>query len=180
MTSNVASARLVRALVAGAAGAAALTAVHQLGQRVFADAPRMDVVGMRAMAGVRRRAGLSIPDRDTLYRQTLAGDLVFNTLYYSLVAVASPHRRWARGSALGLAAGLGALVLPRPLGLGEPPRSESRRNQLLTVAWYTTGGLTAAATLGVVSRRRDPEPSRNYTSSDASGPPGQSSRGTRR
>lgn len=122
----------VDSLLAGAAGAVALTAVHQLGQRVFADAPRMDIVGMRAMAGLRQQAGLPVPDRDTLYWQTLAGDLVSNALYFSLVAAGAPDRRWSRGAALGLAAGFGALALPRPLGLGDPPHSESRRNQLLT------------------------------------------------
>lgn len=38
------------ALMAGAAGAAALTAVHQAAQTVTSQAPRMDVVGRRAIA----------------------------------------------------------------------------------------------------------------------------------
>lgn len=144
------SSSAVESLLAGVTGALALTAVHQAGQRFFPDAPRMDVLGMRAMAGLRRQAGAPVPDRDTLYRQTLVGDVVSNAIYYSLVGLGARHGRWTRGAALGLAAGVGALLLPRPLGLGAPPHSESGRNQVLTVAWYTAGGLAAAAMLGLV------------------------------
>jgi len=140
----------VETIIAGIAGAVALTAVHQLGQRIFPDAPRMDIVGMRALASIRAGAGMSVPDRDTLYRQTLAGDLASNAAYYSLVGIGPHDRRWARGAALGVAAGLGAVALPQPLGLGRPPHSDSPRNQILTVAWYTLGGLTAAAMLGLL------------------------------
>lgn len=139
--------------IAGLTGAVALTVAHQLGQQVVPDAPRMDVVGMRAMARVRERAGASVPDRDTLYTQTLAGDIASNAIYYSLVGVGAHEGRWTRGAALGLAAGVGALVLPRPMGLGDPPHSDSRRNQVLTVAWYTLGGLAAASMLGLLQPR---------------------------
>jgi hypothetical protein len=135
------------ALTAGIAGAVALTVVHQLGQRVFPDAPRMDVVGMRAMSRLRTAAGAAVPDRDTLFGQTLAGDLAANAAYYSLVDAGPRDGRWWRGAALGIGAGVGALTLPSRLGLGEPPHSRELRNQVLTVAWYTIGGLVAAATL---------------------------------
>lgn len=137
-------------VIAGIAGAVTLTAVHQVAQRLYDGAPRMDVVGMRAMKALRQRAAVPVPGRDTLYRQTLAGDLVSNALYYSLVGVGSAETRWARGAALGLAAGFGALVLPRPMGLGDPPHSERTANQVLTVAWYTVGGFAAAAMLGLL------------------------------
>jgi hypothetical protein len=142
------------ALVAGLAGAAALTTVHQLAQRVVADAPRMDVLGMRAMVRMRQGLGADVPDHETLFRQTLAGDLASNTLYYSLVGAGGRRHRWARGAALGMAAGLGALALPRRLGIGDPPHVESIRNRVLTVAWYTLGGLAPAATLNVLDPGR--------------------------
>ena len=142
--------RGVETLVAGLAGAVTLTVAHQLAQRVFPDAPRMDIVGMRAMAGLRRAVGAEVPPKDTLYRQTLAGDVASNALYYSLVGAGGREGRWARGAALGMAAGLGALVLPKPMGLGDPPHSHGVRNQVLTVAWYTLGGLATAAMLDLL------------------------------
>lgn len=139
-----------RAVVAGAAGAGVLTAVHQLGARLFDDAPRMDVVAMR---GIRRLFGAStgarVADRPA-HRLALAGDLLSNSAYYALVA-ARPTGAWWRGAALGAGAGAGALLLPRPLGLGDPPHVESMRNRVLTVAWYLAGGLAAAAAARALS-----------------------------
>jgi hypothetical protein len=58
---------------------------------------------------------------------------------------------------LGLAAGGGALFLPERMGLGVPPKSELLSNQVMTVAWYLVGGLTAAATAQWLSARRERE-----------------------
>lgn len=142
------------ALLSGMAGAAALTAVHQAARMMTDSAPRMDVVGMRALA--RSRDAMS-PDSGSaatehrnpaLYNMALAGDLVFNSAYYSLAT------SWARGAALGLLAGVGALTLPKKMGLGDPPKSELLSNQLMTVAWYVVGGLAAAWTAQCLATRR--------------------------
>ena len=132
------------ALAAGACGAVALTAVHQLARRVINDAPRMDVLGERAIARTVKAAGGTLPLQPTLHRWALAGDLVANSMYYSIVACGRDAHMWTRGVALGLAAGAGALVLPRRLGLGDAPKSDHLPNQLMTVAWYLIGGLVAA------------------------------------
>lgn len=134
-----------QALMAGAAGAVALNLVHQSAQAVTDDAPRMDVVGRRAIAAGLEASGRNVPDTPTLQRWALAGDLVANSLYYAAVAIGSKSGVWSRGLGLGLAAGIGALVLPQRMGLGEPPRSHRVSNQIMTVAWYTIGGVAAAA-----------------------------------
>lgn len=131
--------------MAGAAGAVALNVVHQAAQTVTSDAPRMDVVGRRAIAAGMEACGLNTPDEPTLQRWALGGDLVANAIYYSVIACGKPSGVWRRGLVLGIVAGIGALILPRRLGLGAPPRSHSVANQCMTVAWYTAGGLTAAA-----------------------------------
>jgi hypothetical protein len=142
------------ALLSGVAGAAALTAVHQAARLISDNAPRMDVVGMRAIARGKEAAGTSsaadVPARENpaLYNMALAGDLVFNSAYYSLATT------WARGAALGLIAGIGALLLPRRMGLGDPPGSELLSNQAMTVAWYVVGGLAAAWTAQCLAERR--------------------------
>ena len=61
---------------------------------------------------------------------------------------------YTRGAAMGLLAGLGALLLPQRLGLGAPPKSDLLSNQVMTVAWYIVGGITAAATSSWLSSRR--------------------------
>lgn len=106
----------------------------------------MDVVGRRGIAAGLDAAGRRVPDEPALQGMALAGDLVANSAYYSLVACGSHPAVWRRGLGLGLAAGAGALVLPQRLGLGAPPRSHSLANQVMTIAWYTIGGLVAAAT----------------------------------
>src|SRR5215213_9533015 len=122
-----------RSVLAGACGAVALTAVHQLARYVTNDAPRMDVLGERAIARTVQAAGGTLPLQPTLHRWALAGDLVTNSIYYSIVACGRDAHVWTRGAALGLAAGAGALVLPRRLGLGDAPKSDRVANQLMTV-----------------------------------------------
>lgn len=144
------STTLNTALISGAAGALALTAVHQAA-RAFTDyAPRMDVLGMRALARGANAAGTEAPRTHAgLYGATLAGDLIANSMYYSLATT------YKRGTVLGLLAGLGALVLPERMGLGVPPKSELLSNQVMTVAWYLVGGLAAAATAQCLSAQSE-------------------------
>ena len=144
------STTLNNALISGAAGAVALTAVHQAARAVTTDAPRMDVVGMRALARGVSAAGAEAPKTHAgLYGATLAGDLIANSVYFSLATT------YTRGTVLGIMAGIGALVLPERMGLGVPPKSELLSNQVMTVAWYLVGGLAAAATAQCLAARRD-------------------------
>jgi hypothetical protein len=136
------------ALISGMAGAATLTAVHQAARMIRDDAPRMDVVGERAIANGTEAAGAIAPSHPSLHNLALAGDLFFNSAYYSLATT------WTRGAALGILAGVGALVLPQKLGLGNPPKSELLSNQVMTVAWYVLGGLAAAWTAQCLGEKR--------------------------
>ncbi|HYO54842.1 hypothetical protein [Archangium sp.] len=128
----------------GLAGAVSLTLVHQGARAVLRHPPRMDVLGMHSLQKVSRLLGLRPAQGRALHQQSLIGDLVSNTLYYSLVAMGRPRRIYLRGALLGALAGLGAVVLPPYLGLGERPSRAKRSTALLTVAWYTLGGLGAA------------------------------------
>jgi hypothetical protein len=131
------------------AGAAALTAVHQFARTVTDNAPRMDVVGMRALArGINAAGGEATQSHKGLYGATLVGDLISNTAYYSLAT------NYTRGTVMGILAGIGALVLPPRMGLGDPPHSEQLSNKIMTVAWYTLGGLAAACTANWLADRR--------------------------
>ena len=134
----------LRSLAGGAVGALALTALNEGARRRVPHAPRMEVIGMRALAGAIRGLGGTPPRGRTLFRSTLAGDLLSNTMYYALVGTGSRRSRLTRGLLLGAAAGLGAVLLPPALGLGHPPGERRPATPLMTVAWYTAGGVVAA------------------------------------
>ena len=135
---------MTAALLSGAAGAAALTLVHETARRSLADAPRMDVLGERAIAAGLRAAGTEPPE-PALHDLALAGDLVSNAAYYALVGLGGAEGAVSRGALLGLAAGLGAVYLPGPLGLGSAPSRRTPQTAAMTVAWYALGGLVAGA-----------------------------------
>ncbi|WP_201987061.1 hypothetical protein [Hymenobacter rubidus] len=142
----------LHSLTAGLAGAVALTALHETIRHLRpADAPRMDVLGMRGLRKLFNQAEAPQPDGSTLFGLTMVGDIVSNGLYYSLVG--SGRHALRRGLLLGLAAGVGGVVLPGPLGLGEAPSGRTPQTKLMTVAWYTAGGLVAGTVARALRKR---------------------------
>lgn len=135
--------KLFTALAGGLAGACAVTLVHETVRRLNPDAPRMDLLGMRALAKVCRLSGAEPPAENKLFAWVLVGDVIFNSLYYSLTG--GGKNAWIKGPALGLAAGIGGVVLPGPLGLGEAPSNRTTQTKVMTVCWYLLGGLVTAA-----------------------------------
>jgi len=133
----------MKALVAGFAGACALTILHEILKRNVPRAPRLDILGMRSIAKGMRMAGQQPPDH--LHDTALAGDLFANTAYYSLVGAAGSEKAMLTGSLLGVGAGLGAVVLPKPMGLGVGPSDRTMGTQAMAVSLYLTGGMLAAA-----------------------------------
>src|SRR5215207_6867454 len=112
---------VAEALGGGLVGACTLTCVHETGRRVLPHPPRMDVLGMRSISKVVRATGRTPPRGQALHEAALAGDVAANALYYALVGAGDRDGAWRRGLALGMIAGIGAVVLPGPLGLGRPP-----------------------------------------------------------
>ena len=146
--------------LAGAAGAVALTFAHGTGRRLFDDAPRLDALGERAIAAARAGLGVGPANRATLHGSALVGDLVANAMYYAMVGTGPSAQVWGRGVALGLAAGVGAITLPEPLGLEDPWAIESPRTRALTLVYYVIGGLAAAATANALQARHRPADAR--------------------
>ena len=133
--------RATRSLASGIAGAFALTAIHEVARRRFASAPRMDEVAMR---GLRKILPGKFRDPRRLHQLALAGDLLSNSVYYSVIAAPTRKATWMRAGVLGTAAGLCALFLPERLGLGVPHNSHRRTTQFMTVGWYLAGALATA------------------------------------
>jgi len=135
-----------KAAVAGTVGAVTTNLLHELTRRLTPDAPRVDLLGMQALAHLLRGAGSDVPDRPNLYTLTLAGDLISNTAYFGLVEAVPPGAAVAAGAALGVAAGVGAVYLPPLLGLSTLPTERTAATRALTVALYSAGGLAAGLT----------------------------------
>ena len=142
-----------RSLLGGVTGAVAVTLLNETARRVVPYAPRMDVIGRRGLGRVMERAGIPAPRGDRLNELALAGDLVSNSLYYSLVGIGPRRGAVLRGTLLGMVAGMGAATLPGPLGLGTQPGKKTPYTELLTVAWYTIAGVAAGAVCQAMSSR---------------------------
>ncbi len=141
-------------MASGLVGAAALTTIHELASSRLADAPRMDVLGMRALRRFIPAFAHERPRSTRLRRWALAGDIVANAAYYAAIPGSTRPATWTRAAALGAGAGIGALLLPAPMGLGDPPSANRPRNQVMTVAWYLVGALAAAATANALGATR--------------------------
>lgn len=135
------------ALVSGFAGSMALTALHETARRVRPDSPRADLLAKEAVLRSIRAMGGEPPRDPALYRMVVAGDVVSNGVYYSLVGSSLP-----RALGLGLGAGVGAVTLPPRVGLSGATTGRTRATAAMTVAWYTVGALVAWAAHRGLSR----------------------------
>lgn len=127
----------------GLAGALALTALHQYVKKKDPNAPRMDLLGMEAITKTLKDAGEPVPDENNLYYLTMAGDILSNAVFYSAAGLGK-KQTWLKGALLGLAAGVGAVYLPKPMGLNEEHSTRTPETKTLAILYYLTGGLVAA------------------------------------
>ncbi|HYH16168.1 MAG TPA: hypothetical protein VD794_13160 [Flavisolibacter sp.] len=147
--------RVLTALEGGLAGACALTVVHELVKRAIPAAPRMDLLGMTALAKLLKGIGKNPPSETSLYYITMAGDIVSNSLYYSLAGVGKKKNAIVRGTLLGLAAGIGAVLLPKPMGLNPSYSNRTIQTQIMTIAWYTLGGFVSALIMNKLELKQE-------------------------
>lgn len=139
--------KVVSNIAGGLAGAVALNILHESVKRMDHDAPRIDLVGEEVLSKSLTSLGVDPPKGNNLFAATLAGDLLSNGLYYSLIGIGKKKNLLWRGAGYGLAAGIGALVLTKPMGLSDAPITKTQKTKVLTVAWYLFGGLVTALTI---------------------------------
>ncbi|MEI6948745.1 hypothetical protein V9K67_16260 [Paraflavisolibacter sp. H34] len=149
------------AFAGGLAGAGALTLVHESVKRLTPKAPRMDLLGMNALEKTLKSINGKSPHGRNLFLLALAGDLLGNALYYSLAGAGKQKGVWWRGTALGIAAGLGAVLLPKPLGLKQGPANRTPATTAMTVGLYLLGGIAASAVARLIQKRRAEDESEN-------------------
>jgi hypothetical protein len=142
----------IKSTIGGLAGAAALTLLNEGAKKIDKDAPRIDLLGMNAVAKVMKGNDIIAQTAGALFPVALAGDLVSNSLYYSMADTGENKTTLIRGAMLGLAAGLGAVLLPKTFGLNDDPTTRTTKTKLLTVSWYLLGGLAAAAVMNLMNR----------------------------
>jgi hypothetical protein len=141
-----------RAVAAGVAGVAAVTILNEAGRKVLREAPRVELLGKRAVGRLARKAGFRPNDRER-YLLALAGEVASNGAYYALAAAAR-RRSLGTGALLGALAGAGAVALPPMLGLGRWPTRRTARTQALTFGWYLAAGLAAGAVARALGPRK--------------------------
>lgn len=132
---------IIKNLIAGLGGAIALNILHESLKRTNGNMPRVDLLGEEAMQKTLHLAGTEIEDEDNLYKATLAGDIVSNTIYYSFIGSGGGKSVWRKAITSGLAAGIGAVTLPKPMGLNPAPVARNTQVKTLTVAYYLAGAL---------------------------------------
>jgi hypothetical protein len=135
----------------GIAGALALTLLNEGVRKISKDAPRLDLLGQNALAKMMKGNELIPKTAQKFF--PLAGDLVTNSLFYGMAKGTSPRNTLLRGALLGLTAGIGALTLPKHLGLKEEYTNRNTKQAIMTVGWYVIGGLVAAAVMNVTATK---------------------------
>ncbi|GHE35365.1 hypothetical protein [Sphingobacterium griseoflavum] len=146
-------------ILAGAAGALVLNVIHELVRKNVKDAPQVNKLGEEGVIKISKALGGKPPKGEKLYTAALGGDLIGNAFYYSAVGKGSSKYIWWRGLGLGITAGIGALTLPKKLGLNDKPVNGSTKTKALTVLWYTVGGLAAAGAAKLLQEQEgDPRP----------------------
>ena len=145
--------KLITALSGGLAGAVTLNLIHESYRQIDADAPKIHLIGEEALLKMLNAGKLPLPkNRDELYKWTLAGDIISNAAYYSLIAAGKPKNLLKRGLILSLAAGIGAVFTPEKIGLNNSPTDRTLETKVLTVLWYTLGGLTAVGVMKAMKK----------------------------
>lgn len=146
--------KTIAAIGGGVAGACTVTLLHESIKKIIPQAPRMDLLGMNAISKGLKAAGIRTPVGATLYTMALAGDLLSNSIYYSLAGIGSEKNVWLKSSALGLAAGLSAVFLPAPLGLNEKYSNRTNQTKLMTVGLYVAGALVTTAIMKLLATKK--------------------------
>jgi hypothetical protein len=144
--------------IGGLAGALALTLLNEAVKKINKNAPRLDLLGQNALAKLMKGNDMMPKTAQKFF--PLAGDLVTNSLFYGMAKGKTTGNTFLRGALLGITAGIGAVALPKQLGLEEKHTNKNPQNVLMTIGWYVLGGLVAAAVISALDQgSKEPEDS---------------------
>ncbi|SOD13262.1 hypothetical protein [Pedobacter xixiisoli] len=141
--------RWIKNIAAGLIGSVALNILHESVRKNVNNAPEINLLGAEAVNKTLSQYGRPIHNPDDLHKVTLELDLIANAAYYSAIGGSGKYI-WPKAIAMGLSAGIGALKLPKPLGLDPSPVTETTQKQVLTVGYYLFGALVTALALKTI------------------------------
>lgn len=133
------------ALAGGLAGTLTVASLHEAFKSITANAPRMDLLDIELLEKGLQTINVAVPEPEELQKLAVAGELICDTLYYGLTALGSKKNIWFRGTALGLFAGVTAVILPKTFGLTADYSSKTTGTKIMTISLYLLGGVVAAA-----------------------------------
>ena len=146
--------KTIASLGGGLAGACAVTLIHESVRKIVPKAPRMDLLGMNAISKGLNAAGIKTPIGTRLYTMALAGDILGNSLYYALAGTGNEKNIWLKSSMMGVAAGIGAVILPGTLGLETKHSARTTETKLMTVGLYVAGAIVATAIMKLMAKKK--------------------------
>jgi hypothetical protein len=150
-----------KAIGSGIAGAAVLTLVHETLRQFVPEAPRMERLGMQAIEKLMAQFGQpATSNPNKLYAQSMAGDLISNSLYYSVAGASK--KPWMTGLLAGFTAGVAAVTLPKQLGLEEGNANRTPATTAMTIGLYTLGGIVAAGVASLLTENKKTEAVPSY------------------
>lgn len=126
---------MYKKILAGLGGAIALNLLHEIVRNNFDNVPEVNKVGEEALNKSLETVDMKITDKDQLYAATLAGDVISNGIYYAATATSGFNL------VSGVAAGVGAVMLPEKMGLEDSPVAGSTQKKLMTVGYYLFGAV---------------------------------------
>jgi len=138
--------------IGGLAGAATLTVLNETVKQFDKDAPRLDLLGMNAVAKV-VKGPKGKPLKEKVQPASLAADMISNALYYAMAKANNKQNTYLRGALLGLGAGLSAIAVAKPLNENDAT-NKTQKTQAMTIAYYIVGGLVAAAVINLLGGKK--------------------------
>ena len=130
-----------------------IAVLHQLAKQIDKDAPHIDKIGQEAVSSSIKSVGYEPPTGKKLFLTALVGDLISNTIYYSLIGKGKKQNLLLRGIVYGTVAGIGALKLTKPMGLDDEPVNKTKKTQAMTIAWYVIGGVVSVYAMKFLEKR---------------------------
>ena len=145
--------KLVSSIAGGFAGACVVTLLNQIIKKFDKGAPRIDLLGQEVAAEMHEAVGSDVPAKSQLYKEALAGDLLSNTIYFS-IAGANNKQTEVQGGIQGVFAGLSAVYAPGlSNALNAKHTGETDKKKILTMAYYFIGGVVAAKVMKFVDEK---------------------------
>lgn len=130
-------------MISGLVGAAAVTGLNYLGQRITSGAPRLDELGRKAVRKSSNAVAGTKPDESTVQATAVGGEMISNSMIYSLVGVGRSKRPELRGALAGLGMGAAVVLLAPLFGLGGRTTGVGTRGKTMAIGQYALGGLAA-------------------------------------